>query len=401
MTWVVVDRGHPAYHGGYRQVTAMSNSCPAIFTHGLFGWGPAEVGGFPYWGTAALVDSPLPRHFASVGPVSSVHDRACELAFQIKGGTVDYGQRHAVEEGHARYGRSYDVAAAFHPDWSSGNPVHLVGHSMGAPTIWMLQHLLAIDFFGWGSDANWVKSISAVSGVLNGSTATYYLGCDEETGLLREDSIGDFLTRAIELHLRITGDVFDRIYDFDLDHWDLQPLCGERLPDLLARIAMSPMFRGRDNAAYSLTVQGQREQNLLCLTYPDTWYFSYVTEQTFPGFLTDKHYPEPMMNPFMIPTALHIGRMEFREPFFAGFNAADWWHNDGLVPVYSQMYPRLAGDHPVGGQIGDRQQFEAGRWYHEILCSTDHIDIVAMPQLGQIGEQKRFYSRLLGRLASL
>ena len=379
----------------------MANAYPVIFTHGLFGWGPREVGGFPYWGTAALVDSPLPRFFASVGPISSVHDRACELAFQIKGGTVDYGEEHAESEGHDRFGKAYGSDAAFYPDWSSENPVHLVGHSMGAPTIWMLQHLLAVDYFGWGSDAGWVKSISAVSGVLNGSTATYYLGCDEQTGLLKEDTVGDFLTGAIELHLRITGDVFDRVYDFDLDHWNLHPGPNESLADSLGRIARSPMFLGKDNAAYSLTVQGLEQQQLICRTHPETCYFSYVTEQTFRGFLTDHHYPEPMMNPFMIPTALQIGRMKFAHPLFNGFIASDWWHNDGLVPVYSQMYPRICGDHPVGGEIGDRQYFEEGKWYYELLSGVDHVDIVALPQFGQVGAQKRFYRRLLHRLASL
>lgn len=382
-------------------MNVMASFSPVIFTHGLFGWGPSEVGGFPYWGTAALIDPPLPRFFASVGPISSVHDRACELAFQIKGGTVDYGAEHSAESGHARFGKTFDGHTAFHPDWSSECPIHLVGHSMGAPTIWMLQHLMAVDYFGWGSDAGWVKSISSISGVLNGSTATYYLGCDPQTGRLAEDSIGDFLIRAIELHLRLTGDVFDRVYDFDLDHWNLQPLPKEPLAELLARIALSPMFAGKDNAAYSLTVQGLEEQQAVCRTHPETYYFSYVTEQTFKGFLTDRHYPEPMMNPFMIPTALEIGRMEFEQPLYQGFTASDWWHNDGLVPVFSQEYPRICGDHPEGGEIGDRRSFEPGRWYHQRLSSTDHLDIVAMPEFGRVGWQKRFYRRLLHRLASL
>jgi triacylglycerol lipase len=46
-------------------------------------------------------------HYASVGPVSSNHDRACELYAQIKGTVVDYGQAHSSQFGHARYGRNY------------------------------------------------------------------------------------------------------------------------------------------------------------------------------------------------------------------------------------------------------------------------------------------------------
>ena len=31
--------------------------------------------------------------FAPIGPVSSLHDRACELFYALRGGTVDYGER--------------------------------------------------------------------------------------------------------------------------------------------------------------------------------------------------------------------------------------------------------------------------------------------------------------------
>lgn len=120
----------------------MANAHPVILCHGLFGWGPSEVGGFPYWGTALSVPSPLDRQAASVGPISSTHDRACELAFQIKGGRVDYGKAHAQAAGHQRFGRTYEGRrAVLYQKWSEHHPVHLVGHSLGAPTIFMLQHL--------------------------------------------------------------------------------------------------------------------------------------------------------------------------------------------------------------------------------------------------------------------
>ncbi len=104
----------------------MANHHPVILCHGLFGWGPSEVGAFPYWGTAMSVRSPLPRLEASVGPISSSHDRACELAFQIKGGRVDYGEEHALWAGHDRFGRTYEGTAILHPEWSDQHPVHLV-----------------------------------------------------------------------------------------------------------------------------------------------------------------------------------------------------------------------------------------------------------------------------------
>jgi len=382
----------------------MANGHPVVLVHGLFGWGPGECADFPYWGTGRSVPCPLPRHEASVGPISSVHDRACELAFQLRGGRVDYGRQHAAEAGHRRYGKTWPRRQALHPGWSAERPVHLVGHSMGAPTILMLQQLLAEDFFGWGSTERWVCSISSISGVLNGSTATYLLGCDEETGLLDADSAGHFLARGIELILRATGSVFDRVYDFDLDHWDLgrDHDGDESLRGYLERVAASPMFAGTDNAAYCITLQGMLEQNRRCRTYPDTYYFSYVTEQTIEGILSGHHYPQPDMNPLAIPFALYIGAKRFARPFYPRFRSQDWWANDGLVSVYSQQYPRSAGKHPVGGAItAGRRSFTPGRWYHQTVGDTDHIDIVALPELHRIGHQKRFYQTLYQRLANL
>ena len=365
----------------------MSNQFPVVLVHGLLGFGPKELGPLNYWGTAFKVAAPLPRFEASVGPLSSAHDRACELAAQIKGTRVDYGEEHARREGHKRYG--YDFAGkGFVPGWGEGSPVHLVGHSLGSPTIRCLQYLLSVDYWGWGSNARWVASISTIS------------------GLVKKASLTSLLLLAVETYGYATGGIQDAIYNFDLDHWGFTRRAGESVGGYLDRVSRSRFLKGKDNACYSLTLQGAYADNAVWQTDPQTYYFSYITEQTERSWLSGRYYPRLRMNPAMLPHATYIGQKEFRTPPIPvdGFDHAQWWQNDGAVSTHSQMYPHISGEHPVGGEFaGDTVvgSFERGRWYFKWERDVDHLDICLCPEVGQIGWQRRFYIDLFETLAAL
>ena len=145
----------------------MANNHPVILAHGILGFGPKELGRLNYWGSALKVSTSLPRYEASVGPLSSAHDRACEMAAQIKGTKVDYGKQHSKEHGHRQHG--YDFANdPFVPNWSESNPVHLVGHSLGSPTVRCLQHLLEMVLVQTGKRIgdNGIWRIAKLNGIL-------------------------------------------------------------------------------------------------------------------------------------------------------------------------------------------------------------------------------------------
>lgn len=385
----------------------MANQHPVIMTHGIFGWGPKEMGRYNYWGTAFIVSSPLERYESSLGPISSAHDRACELAAQIKGAPVDYGEQHSKEAGHTRYVKEYDYTGkGFVEKWDENNPIHVVAHSLGSPTVRCLQHLLGTDYWGWGSSHRWIKSITTLSGVANGSTATYFFGADEKTGLLKGVSLGTAILRMVEIYTYASGNPLEKIYDFDLYQWGFKRRPAESLEDYLVRLSKSKFMKGKDNACYTLTLQGAYEDNALWQTYPDTYYFAHITEQTFRGWFSGCYYAQADMNPGLIGTATYIGSKMFDRAPIPGpnFTSSDWWENDGLVSAYSQKYPHTNGHHPVGGEFAEDapvSEFEPGKWYYKWERNVDHLDIAPFPQTTLIGWQKRFYTNLFERLAAL
>ena len=91
------------------------NQYPVIFVHGFMGFtGEIKPDLYPnYWGGGkyrvidGLREKGYEAYEASVGAFSSNYDRAIELYYYIKGGTVDYGAAHAEKYGHSRYGRTY------------------------------------------------------------------------------------------------------------------------------------------------------------------------------------------------------------------------------------------------------------------------------------------------------
>ena len=86
------------------QTCPSSKDDPVVFVHGLMGWGQrAGINAvLPYWGmttgslTSYLNSLGYETYSATVGPISSAWDRACELYAQLTGTTVDYGAARAT-----------------------------------------------------------------------------------------------------------------------------------------------------------------------------------------------------------------------------------------------------------------------------------------------------------------
>ena len=67
--------------------------------------------------------------------------------------------------------------------WDASHPIHIIGHSFGGNTALILLTLLAQDYWGYGTSAAWVSSITAICSPLRGCTLPFAWGLDTERPL--------------------------------------------------------------------------------------------------------------------------------------------------------------------------------------------------------------------------
>jgi triacylglycerol lipase len=376
-----------------------------VFVHGIFGWGKGELP-FSYWGDALaqFEGSRFEAHEVKCGPVSSFHDRACEVFAQINGGDFIYGnmpggtgaKRSVVPRGDRKH-----VAGPLLPDWSADNPVILIGHSAGAHTCLALQRLLKDDHFGVGSNADWVEAVICISGVLNGSTLAYKFGCDPATGVLINNP-----QRLIAATVNIAN------------HIPKLPLAGIDLWLDQWKDHHEAFVSGKDNLAFDLTLAGCHAANAAFSTHPNSYYLSLVTS-----------IPTERPKLFGIPLPRLFGGLNVLLEGTARFQADTvdfepgalplpswgttpelrieaWRENDGAVSAISQRFPFTHHSEPSGGEgFFDGAPVQKGRWYFERVENVtrkrfDHLDpgFGAKLKFRAAAAQRALYQKLAGLL---
>ena len=206
------------------------NDDPIILVHGFNGFtddiNPPILS--HYWGgdklniRQDLQDNGYETYEASIGALSSNYDRAVELYYYIKGGTVDYGAAHAEKYGHERYGKTYE---GVYKDWQPGQKVHLVAHSMGGQTVRQLEELLRngnpeeiayqkehggeISPLYQGGNDNMITSITTLGTPHNGTVASDELGNEA------------FIRQVVYDYVKFKGNT-DSHSDFGLNQWGLK-----------------------------------------------------------------------------------------------------------------------------------------------------------------------------------
>lgn len=363
---------------------------PFIMVHGLGGWGQYDkvTESFPYWGGGAameisdgdivkfLNDSGYETYAASVGPISSAHDRACELYAQLTGTVVDYGKAHSEKCGHDRYGESFAGRPLMGREWDGISPLNLVGHSFGGPTARLFASLMAFGdadevaatgedtsplFTGGKSKA--VHSVVTLSGCHNGVPIADIL----VDPVIPMYAIGLLINTMSFMGFKSpTGSV-------KLGHFGLSPETEDEIVWISPK-KIASFVNSKDHAGYDLTVGGAQILNERIKMSPDTYYYSYsvyVTKENKLGFLK-----VGKTAPIFAATGVFATMLEGMT-FDGVVMNRQWAMNDGLVPLASALYPldEKYNAYLYEDTVENGEELKPATWYYrEPIYGMDHGD---------------------------
>ena len=397
---------------------------PTIYVHGLMGWGEHDqiYAVTPYWGLTSdlmpyLTGKGYESYAASVGPLSSAWDRACELYAQLTGTTVDYGAAHAAEYDHARYGVTYDKP--LFEGWSADKKINLVGHSFGGATIRLFLDILAdgsaeeqaaakaagteVSPFFQGGKADWVYSLTTLAAPHNGTT--FLECCGDMTQFAAEAST------AMAKLLGISD--FKGVYDFQLEQFGFYRKDGETVLEALDRVLHSDFLSHNDNVFRDLTIDRALELNDDIEIQPNVYYFSYAGDKTRQSMITGERTSAVDMTPLFVPFANQMCGY-YDQTTAGGFRIdKSWAPNDGLVNTVSALYPTDSAGRCLtqSGKTGYVQQdgysnvgYQPGVWNVMPVRHYDHGNFIAGMPVPDLASQsipalRQFYLSLMDNLS--
>ena len=362
------------------------NNYPIVFLHGFMGWGESEMGEYNYWGghddfIEEMEKNGLTILELSVGPVSSNWDRAIEAYYQLKGGQVDYGKLHSKKYNIDQKPKN-KIYDGLYPQWDEGNPIHIIGHSMGGQTARMLQYMLSQEFYVdketqineespllGNIQNNWIKSITSISTPHDGTTLT------------------EIVTKTIpfiQYFVGVAGVIGTDFYNFDLDHWGFKIKKEETWSNYLKRMKAHGAWKTKNISSWDLSLDGARELNGFLQASPDVFYFSIVTSTTKKRLIGPNHDPVEGTSILIRTRSKLLGS---RPGYWADGSKTDslWYENDGVVNTVSMYGPStgINGADPLL-EYDKTDLLIPGQWYWKKISRMDHWSII-----GHLANPKR------------
>ena len=397
---------------------------PTVFVHGYTGWGHYDIHNedIAYFGltTGSLEDALNKKgydvHMASVGPLSSAWDRACELYAQLTGTRVDYGAAHARKYGHERYGEDFSSEPLLGDyEWSSKHKVNLLGHSFGGITIRLMEDLLAdgapeevaacaedgteVSPLFTGGHGDWVFSITIMAAPSNGSTATYLSSGGSSTSSAAENPN----------------------YQAHLGHFGIQSDGTQRESVVAQAISASGFYSHNDNALADMRVERATDLNAGIEMQPEVFYLSYYGCRTQEDPATGNQVPTENMLTYLRDIAAAMGRFTGTTPssYTDGYGdyavtvpvvpqtmGPEWQANDGMVNVYSARVPYHMNEQ--GEQIFDAStEYEdgmvivPGQWVVMPELDYDHMSMIGGIFNEKGASLRQFYYGIMDQIWSL
>lgn len=286
---------------------------------------------------------------ASVAPVGSLWDRACELYAQLAGTRVDYGAAHSREYRHERYGRDF-TGRPLIPSFDANTKLVLIGHSFGGATANLFAELMA------NGDAREREATDAAE------LSPLFLG-----------GMGERIQCVAALAAGQNGNsTYEIPKDYRIEGQDVRLPWWSRLLDSRmskgGRLTADDRRDPRDCAEYDMRIDRAREINQRISVLPHVLYLSVpccFTKKNKAGY----QIPEKGMEPFFVMRSVQMGRYT---GVTEGGQILDeqWWENDGRLSTISETAPFGAPQIPL-----DRRKAQAGVWNVFPVYRGDHMSL--------------------------
>ena len=328
-----------------------------VFVHGFQGWGSYDkrYKKMPYWGMrggdliAWLNGKGYHAYAASVSPIGSAWDRACELYAQLAGTRVDYGVAHSKEYGHGRYGEDY-TGRALIPCFDADTKLVLIGHSFGGATVNLFTELMA-----------------------NGDAGERAAADQDTLSPLFAGGMGERIRSVVALAAGQNGNASYEIPDdYQLEGDDARIPWWSRL---LSRRVTNAKRKGadddrdaRDCAEYDMHIDAAHLLNQRISVLPHVLYLSVpcsFTKKNQAGFFE----PEKGMEAVFIMRSMQMGRYLGKTKGGVILDES-WWENDGRVNTISETAPFGAPQTPL-----DRNHLRVGMWNVYPSHHGDHMSL--------------------------